>query len=614
MASFYTAEGQENHYKASDDEKNMFVIGNDNVISSITSEINRYFEKEKSPCLLALDGYSGVVWEKILTTLKAILSNKKYKVEIIEINSYLKNDSEIEKLVKSCFSNDPDFGFVFDGTYEELFDLIKVKELINELMNKKTKSGSTGEEVVICYGNGAAINQVLTPNGPNDIFDYTVYFDIIRQELFNRSEEEAIYLLGDTKCAYPVHENLDRFWYLDSRVLDKHKRIILNHVDFYIDCSNQDELKMIPKKVYRNILSTISKSPISLKQLYYSTAWGGEWQKNLKNLPDSLVNSGQGQIVPNDNSIEIVVDTGNEIFSLNIPFMNLMWQEGEGILGKHASEVSQGEFPLCYFYDDEIDGGNMAIQVHPDDEYMKKNFNESGGQDETYYILHTEEGAKTYIGLTEDADIDEFRREVVKSNEQGVKIDYKKFIHSVDTKPHDFFLIPAGTIHASGKNQVVVEIDWVSTSYTPGYTFHVYDYMRPDLDGTIRDMHIDHAFKQLKERRSPWVMKNLSQEPVLIREGEDFAEYIIGKIEDMRFKTHRLEFEKEINDRTEQDGTFHALTLVEGESVTIRSQSDPKKKAELHFPDTIIVPASMRDYTIINQGDKPCKVIKAMVD
>ena len=612
MASFYSAKGQVNHYKLSEIERNSIVTGNDNVCSSIAEVIDRHYEAKKNPCLLAMDGYSGVEWGSIITTLGEILSKNKIEVKVIEISSYMKNDSEIEKMARLCFNSDPYFGFVFDGTYEKLFDLQKLKELIKKL-NAKKNSNSMGKEVVICYGSGAIVNQILSPPGSDNLFDYTIYFDITKQELFNRSEEEPIFLLGDTIGAYPVHKKLDRFWHFDSRVLDSHKKNVLKHMDFFVDCTNKNELKMIPEKVYVNMLSSISKSPIIMKQLYYATAWGGEWQKKLKNLPDSLVNSGQGQIVPNDNSIKIVVDTGNKKCSFDIPFLNLMWQESERILGKHASKVSYGEFPLCYFYDDQIDGGNMAIQVHPDEEYMKKNFNESGGQDETYYILHTGEGAKTYIGLTEDADIDELHREAAKSEKQRVKIDFEKYINCVNTKPHDFLLIPAGTIHASGRNQVVVEIDWVSTSFTPGYTFHVYDYTRPDLDGTLRDMHIDHAFKQLKDRRKQWVMKNLKQEPVLIRGGKGSAEYLIGKREDMRFETRRLEFEKNLDDKTELSGTFHALTLVEGESVTIRSQSDPEKKAELQFPDTIIVPAFMGEYTIINHGKKPCKIIKAMV-
>ncbi len=45
------------------------------------------------------------------------------------------------------------------------------------------------------------------------------------------------------------------------------------------------------------------------------------------------------------------------------------------------------------------------------------------------------------------------------------------------------FMLPGGTIHASGRNQLILEIG----SLTVGsYTFKLYDYLRADLDGTRR--------------------------------------------------------------------------------------------------------------------------------
>ena len=613
MAIFYAARGQANHHRLREEERVAVVTGEDNLCSSIAELARTHIESNERPCFLAMDGYLGVKWEDIIPRLADTLQRSHIEATVINMDHYMKTDEEIKAMAGSCFKNDHHFGTVYDGTLEKLFDVSKIRELAEELTAKKQPSDSTAREVVICHGHGAAIDQVFNQLVSEKVFDYTVYFDITKEELFNRSAEDQICLLGDSDCSFSVHENLKRFWYFDSRVLDAHKRRVLKHLDLYVDVTDRNEPKMVSGAVYENMISSISKFPFMIKQLYYATAWGGEWQKKLKNLPDSLVNSGQGQIVPNDNSVEIVVDTGGEELVFEIPFLNLMWQEAEGILGKRASEVSRGEFPLCYFYDDQIDGGNMAIQVHPDDEYMKRNFNESGGQDESYYILHTGEGARTYIGLTDEADIDELHEEAARSEREGTKIDFEKYIHCVGTEPHDFILIPAGTIHASGTNQVVLEIDWVSTSYTPGYTFHVYDYLRPDLDGSLRDMHIDRAFGLLKDWRSKDIAESFKQEPVLIRGRSGAAEYLIGRRDDMRFETRRLEFEKQIYDETEQSGTFHALTLVEGESVTIRSEAEPAREATLQFPDTIVVPASMGRYTIVNRGSRPCKIVKAMV-
>ena len=253
----------------------------------------------------------------------------------------------------------------------------------------------------------------------------------------------------------------------------------------------------------------------------------------------------------------------------------------------------------------------MAVQVHPDDFYMRAHFNEPMRQDETYYILHTGPDAKTFIGLTDEADIPELRRQAAESQITGQPFDYEKHIRSVETEPGDFILIPAGTIHASGAEQMVLEIDWVITSYTPGYTFHIYDYVRPGLHGDLRDIHIQHSFAALKDRRKDG-LANLKQSPAVIRQGEGWREVRIGRHPDMLFEVSRLEFEHEIGDRTEPEDSFHALSLVEGRQIEIIA-NDSGQTAILNFPDTALLPASLHGYTLRSTDGQPCKVVKTIV-
>jgi hypothetical protein len=74
----------------------------------------------------------------------------------------------------------------------------------------------------------------------------------------------------------------------------------------------------------------------------------------------------------------------------------------------------------------------------------------------------------------------------------------------------------------------VLEVDSGIAAHSPDYTFHIYDYLKPDLDGKLRDIHLDHALNVLKGyRRASWVKKNIQQTPTLIRSGEDLAEYLL---------------------------------------------------------------------------------------
>jgi mannose-6-phosphate isomerase class I len=170
-------------------------------------------------------------------------------------------------------------------------------------------------------------------------------------------------------------------------------------------------------------------------------------------------------------------------------------------------------------------------------------------------------------------------------------------------------MIPAGTIHASGRNQVVLE----TGSLTVGsYTFKLYDYLRSDLDGSPRPIHTYHGERVVrKERKTSWVNENLVKKPSLVRKGVDWAEYIIGEHELLYFSLRRLEFEKSIEDDT--CGIFHILTLVDGEKVIVQSLENPELSYVQNFLDIIIVPAIMGKYIIKNTGNQPVCIHKTMI-
>jgi len=248
----------------------------------------------------------------------------------------------------------------------------------------------------------------------------------------------------------------------------------------------------------------------------------------------------------------------------------------------------------------------MSIQVHPTDDFIKERFSEHGRQDESYYVVATGHGAKTYCGFRDDINIDRFWKDISRSETERTPIDYDSYVNSVQSFPGRQFLLPAGTIHCSGRNQLILEIG----SLTVGsYTFKLYDYLRLDIDGVPRPIHSRYGREVLKtDRRASWVAKNLVPVPEVVASGDGWSESIVGEHELIYFSLRRIELAKEVTQNTE--GKFHVLVLVDGEKVIVESVEDPSRCYTLGFLDMVVVPACVGRYRIRNLGNQPVCVHK----
>ena len=194
------------------------------------------------------------------------------------------------------------------------------------------------------------------------------------------------------------------------------------------------------------------------------------------------------------------------------------------MMGEACYDEFDGYFPVRFNYDDTWhSNGNMSVQCHPDEDFVINNYNEFGRQDEAYYVIATGHGAGTYAGFNGDGK--EFLKLAEASEKDHGDVDYQKYVNSVVSYPGRQVMIPAGTIHASGRNQFILELG----SLTIGsYTYKVYDYNRTDSDGKPRPIHTKNAEKVLHfERNQECVDKNIAIEPIPYKKGEDYQEYIV---------------------------------------------------------------------------------------
>src|SRR5690606_18339481 len=127
---------------------------------------------------------------------------------------------------------------------------------------------------------------------------------------------------------------------------------------------------------------------------------------------------------------------------------------------------------------DTMAGGNLSLQVHPAPDYIRERFGETFTQDETYYLVDCASGAKVYLGFQEGVDPAEFRAALEESAGSGKAVDVERYVKTVPGERHGFYLIPHGTVHCSGTDNMVLEIS--ATPYI--FTFKLYDWLRLDLE------------------------------------------------------------------------------------------------------------------------------------
>ena len=122
----------------------------------------------------------------------------------------------------------------------------------------------------------------------------------------------------------------------------------------------------------------------------------------------------------------------------------------------------------------------LSVQVHPSDSYALENEGQFG-KTEMWYVVEADEGAGLYMGLERRANPDEFLAAVKDGSVENL-LSFK------EVKAGDGFFIPSGTIHAIGAGVVIFEIQQNST-----LTYRLYDYMRRDKAGNLRELHVEKA-------------------------------------------------------------------------------------------------------------------------
>ena len=535
---------------------------------------------------IKIDGYIGVFWDELIIKLGEELRKRGKNVRFFHSSVAMKDPQTIEKMIAPYLGGD-----------NPLFGTITDKHLVNWFDENKLNSIQPDPEadLNIFIGTGAALSQWKAP---------LIYIDIPKNEIQFRMRAGAINNLGldyrkDNQQAYK------QLYFVDWIVLNKHKKQCLPLIDLLIDGQREwDELLMISGNDLREGLHKMSRNFFRVRPWFEPGAWGGQWMKNhiqgLNKEVNNLAWSFELMVLENGLMLE------SDGYRLEVSFDFLMYSDYQNILGE-CSETFKYDFPIRFDFLDTFDGDNLSIQCHPRPRYIQEHFNMLFTQDETYYILDCKNSPCVYLGFQDNIVPEEFQYTLERSQQKATKVEIERFVQKHQAKKHDFFLIPNGTIHASGKDCVVLEIS--SAPYI--FTFKMYDWIRMGLDGKPRPLNIQHGMNNLYfERKGEKVIQELICHPYIMKENQECTIEHLPTHKEHFYDVYRYTFKDRIQMNTEN--TCHVCMIVEGDSVCIETEDGMKQR--FNYAETFVIPAAARSYTIINENpDKRIMLVKAFV-
>ncbi len=561
------------------------ISGYDDKVFDNYNNIGKHLKSKlsKKKNVIAIETYSCVRVDEIINGLGANINFDK----IIIADDQSKDKETIDSIIQRNLTDDRVFGVMSHHKLIEFFDENKINDV------NKTISDMC-EGTVLIIGVGASLYKNI---------DILIYADIARWEIQQRYRTHEF---GNWKADNNDEDILKKYkrgYFIEWRILDRHKQSLFSKVGYFLDTNKKDNPILIEKTAYFKGLEHCVTRPFRVVPFFDAGVWGGQWMKEKFDLDKNSSNYAWCfDCVPEENSLllkygDIIIET---------PSINLVFFEPIKLLGEQVYARFGKEFPIRFDYLDTLGGQNLSLQVHPTTEYIQQEFGMHYTQDESYYIMECKEGSSVYLGLKDSSLKEEFIENLGNDN-----FDAEKYVNKIPAKKHDHFLIPAGTIHCSGKDTVVLEIS--ATPYI--FTFKLWDWGRVGLDGLPRPIHSEHGKKVIDYNRDKeYVYNNLVNNITKISKSDSILEEKTGLHQREFIETRRHKFSETVEHET--NDSVNVICLVEGESVIVESCNNEFESFLVSYGETFIIPENIKKYKIspyVKGENKECITLKAYV-
>ena len=447
-------------------------------------------------------GHDGDAWEGADAVAAKLAELAKLCDHTLVVECYPGVGDEVLELVREAF--EPDTVILSDDVFydgDELTERMsphltddrvrgvmyygRLEDFIDPAALEAAKGQLTGHGRTLVYGVGAG----LVAEG-----DTLVYCDLARWEIELRYRAGLPNFRARNEDEDPLRK-IKRGYFVEWRVADKRKMEVFDRVDLFLDSNVTGNPKLATGAAVRDGLAQVARGPFRLVPYFDPGVWGGQWMKEVCGLDPSADNyawSFDG--VPEENSLYLRIGD----VRIEVPAQDLvLWRPVE-LLGMPVYCRFGAEFPIRFDFLDTMGGQNLSLQVHPLTEYIRSHFGMTYTQDESYYILDAGEGGGVYLGLKDGVDRDAFEHDLRWAQEGGPSFPAERYVNLFPAKKHDHFLIPAGTLHCSAANAMVLEIS--ATPYN--FTFKMWDWDRLGLDGLPRPIHIDDGLANIQWNRT----------------------------------------------------------------------------------------------------------------
>ncbi len=530
----------------------------------------RQFLHGRVDAVIVVEIYPGIDGERIVREFTAGL----FPNLIVRSEEAFLEPEALRSQFADTLREDPVFAFMLPWKIDAYFNGPRLQA------QRDLVAGAQGTTLVL--GTGASC---VAPGA-----DLLLSANLGRWEIQKRQRAHLVGNLGLKNAQASPGELYKTAFFLDWRVADRCRHRIYPGVDFFLDMTEEEQPRMLPGEALRAAVRSTVRQPFRVIPFFDPGPWGGQWMREQFDLPPGPQNYAWGfDCVPEENSV--LLGFGERRFQL--PAIVLVHEEPAALLGADILARFGAEFPIRFDFLDTVGGGNLSLQVHPTESYIREHFGMPYTQDESYYMLHCEPGSSMFLGLEHSGEREAMSAALQEANLGGKPFSADLFVARWPTRKHDHFSIPVGTVHCSGEGNVVLEIS--ATPYI--FTFKLWDWGRTGLDGHPRPIHLTHGLANIRwDRTADWVRRELVDQTVPIGHGDGWREERTGLHATQFLETRRHWFTAPVQHCTK--GNLNVLNLVEGDEAVVSSPGGSFDSLVVHYAETFIVPACAGDYII----------------